>query len=114
MHFYLGNGYVSSFKMLLAMLFWISSICSARLYLGVHSPMDVKGGLLLGLAIALLAGPLGGCALFDRLSDREGLEKGGGKGWKGGDVIVFPVFSSFFIDFHGFSCFFPLGTGLLV
>lgn len=44
----------------------ISSISFARLYLGVHSPMDVKGGLILGFAIALLAKPAELCFAFDR------------------------------------------------
>ena len=57
---------VLAMVMVFAMCFWISSISLGRLYLGVHSPMDVKGGLLLGLAVALLAGPLQACNLFDR------------------------------------------------
>lgn len=51
--------------MIFGMCFWISSISLGRLYLGVHSPMDVKGGLLLGTAVAVLAGPLQVCNIFD-------------------------------------------------
>ena len=62
----------------------ISSISFARLYLGVHSPMDVKGGLLLGLAIVAIAKPLGACSLFDAFMLQtphvgEGGAKGAGK-----------------------------------
>ena len=52
--------------MVFGMCFWISSISLGRLYLGVHSPMDVKGGVLLGTAVALMAGPLQACNTFDR------------------------------------------------
>lgn len=34
---------------------WISSISFARLYLGVHSPMDIKGGFVLGLVVVCIA-----------------------------------------------------------
>lgn len=64
--FYLENPRISSTVMVLCMCFWISSISFARLYLGVHSPMDVKGGLILGFAIALLAKPAELCFAFDR------------------------------------------------
>merc|ERR1719329_961313 len=30
---------------------WISSISFSRLYLGVHSPMDIKGGAVMGMAV---------------------------------------------------------------
>lgn len=42
---------------------WIFSISFGRLYLGVHSPMDVKGGMILGLVVALVAYSL--CDAFD-------------------------------------------------
>jgi len=42
---------------------WIFSISFGRLYLGVHSPMDVKGGMILGLVVALVAYNL--CDAFD-------------------------------------------------
>eukprot|EP00747_Dinoflagellata_sp_TGD_P070894 gnl/TRDRNA2_/TRDRNA2_156792_c0_seq3.p1 gnl/TRDRNA2_/TRDRNA2_156792_c0~~gnl/TRDRNA2_/TRDRNA2_156792_c0_seq3.p1 ORF type:complete len:456 (+),score=46.40 gnl/TRDRNA2_/TRDRNA2_156792_c0_seq3:61-1428(+) len=44
---------------------WIFSITFGRLYLGVHSPMDVKGGLNLGLVVAMLAHVFGDA--YDRL-----------------------------------------------
>ena len=34
---------------------WILNLSFGRLYLGVHSPMDVKGGMILGMVVALLA-----------------------------------------------------------
>lgn len=47
---------------------WVFSISIGRLYLGVHSPMDVKGGLVLGLVIAFTAQwPLNMLDLLDRL-----------------------------------------------
>mmetsp|Transcript_42309 Transcript_42309/g.94758 ORF Transcript_42309/g.94758 Transcript_42309/m.94758 type:complete len:450 (+) Transcript_42309:67-1416(+) len=45
---------------------WITSLSFGRLYLGVHSPMDVKAGMLLGLAVAFLAQPLDIFSAFDR------------------------------------------------
>jgi len=41
--------------MFVCMLIWIFSISFGRLYLGVHSPMDVKGGLIMGTVLALVA-----------------------------------------------------------
>jgi len=53
------HGFVGSAKgftiMGVCMCVWIFSLTFGRLYLGVHSPMDVKGGLNLGVAIALIA-----------------------------------------------------------
>jgi len=47
--------------------FWIFSIAFGRLYLGVHSPMDVKGGILLGLALVFICQrPVRLCDHFDR------------------------------------------------
>lgn len=46
---------------------WVFSIAFGRLYLGVHSPLDVKAGLLQGLFIALVAQwPLALCEHVDR------------------------------------------------
>lgn len=67
--FYFNHPLVDSagaMAMVFGMCFWISSISLGRLYLGVHSPMDVKGGVLLGTAVALMAGPLQACNTFDR------------------------------------------------
>jgi len=48
-------------------LVWISSITFSRIYLGVHSPMDIKGGLLLGLALTfIMQWPVCFCDIMDR------------------------------------------------
>jgi len=61
------SGVAGYAAMLFCMCLWIFSIAFGRLYLGVHSPMDVKGGLLQGLALALLAQrPLYLCDVIDR------------------------------------------------
>lgn len=67
--FYLSHPWIDGtamIAMVFGMCFWISSISLGRLYLGVHSPMDVKGGLLLGFAVAIMAGPLQVCNAFDQ------------------------------------------------
>ena len=70
MYLYLGSGTfawgpTTTFPFVLAMacaMIWMVSLIVGRLYLGVHSPTDVRGGILLGLVIAcgghLLSGPL--------------------------------------------------------
>lgn len=45
---------VSHTVLFVGTLVWIVSITFGRLYLGVHSPMDVKGGLLLGLTMVVI------------------------------------------------------------
>eukprot|EP00440_Ansanella_granifera_P041781 gb/GFBE01045300.1/.p1 GENE.gb/GFBE01045300.1/~~gb/GFBE01045300.1/.p1 ORF type:complete len:453 (+),score=73.68 gb/GFBE01045300.1/:1-1359(+) len=59
----------TSYMLLLSLMFvWMFSITFGRLYLGVHSPMDVKGGLFLGTVIALVAQrPLSACKMIDDL-----------------------------------------------
>eukprot|EP00930_Biecheleria_cincta_P068920 TRINITY_DN56744_c0_g1_i1.p1 TRINITY_DN56744_c0_g1~~TRINITY_DN56744_c0_g1_i1.p1 ORF type:complete len:453 (-),score=62.67 TRINITY_DN56744_c0_g1_i1:406-1764(-) len=55
-------------SLLLCMAVWIFCISFGRLYLGVHSPMDVKGGFTLGLLIAFLAQrPVSLCDKIDAL-----------------------------------------------
>lgn len=42
----------------LALLFWLFATPVSRLYLGVHSSLDIAGGLLLGLALLLFVAPM--------------------------------------------------------
>lgn len=60
-----GRGVVCEFPLLSSLLLmglWIVSISLGRLYLGVHTPTDVRGGFVIGLVFAfvwhLIASPL--------------------------------------------------------
>lgn len=71
---YFSENYGSSataatyFWLLLCSALWIFCISFGRLYLGVHSPMDVKGGFTLGFLVAVLAQrPMSLCDKVDAL-----------------------------------------------
>lgn len=66
LRFGLGGVTFNAYTLAACALFWICSISFGRVYLGVHSPMDVKGGLFLGIALAFIAGwPVQLCDRFD-------------------------------------------------
>lgn len=64
----IGGKQVGSMTLFVGTCIWVASITFGRLYLGVHSPMDVKAGGLLGLALAFTCQrPLSALDKLDKL-----------------------------------------------